>query len=268
MEILSTESLEKLRDECKNNPHLISQTLDELVKEFSLSLIPFSNKKFDLRNLQIPIGSRQETNKDLENCKTMLESLNNLTAAEATDERLWTTLCFSNYSEYSRARWPVENAKNVENHVQVHWFAKTNRNRMRDNSISRLWWMGHIARKVSSSDYETVLKTLFFNSDYRSSLLERNTSANSIKVLVCILEISQEAFIGNIEFNRAKFRNFMKYVDLIGKRTALPSLTHSELKDILTPIYYNAYKDNTIQKPVNENNKKIKKSRIFGRFKK
>ena len=49
MEILSTESLEKLRSECKNNPHLVTQSLDEIVHEFNLSLIPFNNKNFQLK---------------------------------------------------------------------------------------------------------------------------------------------------------------------------------------------------------------------------
>ena len=246
MEILSTESLEKLRSECKNNPNLVTQSLDEIVHEFNLSLIPFNNNNFQLCSLETPVGYKQETNKDLENCKIIFESLNDLTPAEATDERLWTTLCFGDYSEYSKSRWPLENAKSAENHVQLHWFAKSNRNRMRDNAISRLWWMGHIAHKVSGSDYESILKILFFNSDYRSSLLERNSSANSIKVVVCILEISQEAFKKKLEFNRLKFRNFMKLVDLIGKRTALPSLTQIELKEILTPLYYKAYKEDLL----------------------
>ena len=38
----------------------------------------------------------------------------------------------------------------------------------------------------------------------------------------------------------------MKLVDLIGKRTALPSLTQIELKEILTPLYYKAYKNDLL----------------------
>ena len=257
MEILSTESMEKLRSECKENPKLVTKNLDELKEEFNLSLIPFSNKTIQLYPLQLPDGYSQETNKDLENCKIILESLGNLSAAEATDERLWTTLCFGNYSKYSKARWPLERAKNSD-YVQNHWFARSSRNRMRDNAIARLWWMGHISQKVSISDHEAVLKTLFFNSDYRSNLLERNSSANSINVVDCILEISEEAFERNVEFNRLKFRNFMKSVDLIGKRTFLPSLNKAELKKILKPLYNEAYKKTVI--------KKSKSNGILGRF--
>ena len=241
MDVLTTESLEKLRFECRKNPNLIEQSLEDIVDEFNLSLIPLNDKEITLEQLAIPEGFTQETNKDLENCKILGDNLAILSAAEATDERVWATLCFGDYSEYAKARWPLAGASNPNNHVQNHWFARTNRNRMRDNAVARLWWMAHIAKRVQVSSYEEVLKTLFFNSDYRSSLLERNSSANAINVVVSILSISQKAFSSGIEFERAKFRAFMKNVDFIGKRTSLPSLSSEELEEILSPLYYEAY---------------------------
>ncbi len=242
MEILATESLEKLRLECKKDPKLIERSLDDLADEYGLSLISMGEKSFDLSDLILPEGYTQETNKDLENCKIISTSLSSLTAAEATDERVWATLSFGLYSSYVKLRWPVKRAPNQVNHVQEHWFARTARNRLRDNAIARLWWMAHIAQRVPDASYEEVLKTLFFNSDYRSSLLERNSSANAINVVICILNISQKAFSDGIEFERIKFREFMKSVDFIGKRTSLPSLSLKQLEELLTPHYYEAYK--------------------------
>lgn len=243
MQILSTESLEKLRSECSTDPQLILKPFDEVVDNFNLTLIPHKYGNKSLPTLQQPDGQTQDKNKDLENCKIIIGSLADLTAADATDERLWATLCFREYATYVRSRWSLDRAKNAKNHVQEHWFARTNRNRMRDNAIARLWWMAHIAKRVPNSSYEEVLKTLFFNSDYRSTLLERNSSANAINVLVGVLSISQKAFANNIEFNRDKFRDFMKQVDLLGKRTLLPSLSTDDLIQILSPIYDEAYRD-------------------------
>ena len=244
MELLTTESLEKLRSECKLQPELIFMSFEDLVDKYNLILIPLTDISFSLKDLQLPDGFTQEKNKDLENCKIIGESLKNLKPSQATDERLWATLCFDRYATYARARWPLDQASSLEkkeNRVQEHWFARTNRNRMRDNAVARLWWMAHIAQKVDSSSYDTVLSTLFFNSDYRSSLLERNSSANAINVLVSVLEISQEAFSSGIEYNRENFRNFMKQVDLVGKRTSLPSLSKEDLKVLLAPVYQEAY---------------------------
>ena len=241
MEVLSTESVEKLRAACQDNPLLINESFEDVFDDLNLTLVPLKLDSVDLTPLKSPAGISQDTNFDLENCKSIYDSLSTLTAAKATDERLWVTLCFRDYSEYVIKRWPLERAKTPSNHVQDHWFARTSRNRMRDNGISRLWWMAHIAKRVPGSTIDEVLATLFFNSDYRSSLLERNTSANAINVVVSILSISQRAFDSGTEFNREKFRNFMKKVDLIGKRTSLPSLGQDELEQLLSPVYAEAY---------------------------
>ena len=241
MQILSTESLEELRSACLDNPKIVEANFEETIEERNLILVPFNADLPDLPTLKEPEGTSQEANKDLENCKLLGDAFSGLTAALATDERLWTTLCFQNYSSYALKRWNLENARSDVNHVQNHWFAKTARNRMRDNAIGRLWWMAHIAKRVSSASFDEVLENLFFNSDYRSSLLERNSSANAINVVTSILSISQKAFGEGIEFKRENFRNFMKRVDFIGKRTSLPSLSLEELEKVLTPIYAEAY---------------------------
>ena len=241
MDVLSTESLEKLRSSCKDNPNLIELSFEELEDELNLSTVKFNAPIGECPMLLIPEGFAQEENQDLENCKLLADAFCNLSASLATDERLWATLCFRDCTVYSKARWPMSRAKTPINHVQEHWFARTSRNRMRDNAVSRLWWMSHIAQRVPNSSLDDVLATLFFNSDYRSSLLERNSSANAINVVVAILAISQSAFDSGIDFNREKFRTFMKKVDFIGKRTSLPSLTVEDLQDLLGPVYAEAY---------------------------
>ena len=107
---------------------------------------------------------------------------------------------------------------------------------MRDNAVARLWWMAHIAKRVQVSSYEEVLKTLFFNSDYRSSLLERNSSANAINVVVSILSISQKAFSSGIEFERAKFRAFMKTQILLAKELSSKPEFGGTRGDIVSPL--------------------------------
>lgn len=169
------------------------------------------------------------------------ESLSGLSVAEATDERLWVTLCFRDYSEYVKKRWPLRKDVTLARHVQTHWFVKGSRERMRDNAISRLWWMAHITEQVPEINADDVLRTLFFNNDYRKRLMESNSSTNSINVLGSILSISQKAFDKGIKYNREKFLTFMRRVDLISKRTSLPSLGSLDLNALLLPIYCEAY---------------------------
>lgn len=285
MEVLSTKSLVKLKKACKENPWLIEKSLKELINEFELNLISEpSYGSFKLNSLKISSDSEQSNKYELENCITIFESLKSLSPSQATDERLWATLCFGTYSEYTKSRWPIKTnrdefeqnnkdlafyrAENEEteknhpekktiveeikslkkkikppiNHVKTHWFAKSNRERYRDNSVARLWWMAHLAQKANKTEYKSVLRIILFNSDYRANLLERTTTASSAKLLACVTEISYEAFKNNKKYERSKFRNFMKTVDLVGKRTSLPSLSPDKLKEILTPLYDDAYK--------------------------
>ena len=112
---------------------------------------------------------------------------------------------------------------------------------MRDHAISRLWWMGYIARRVDSENPEAIYQSLFFNSDYRASILERNTSANAVNVVIAILKISHGYTKQGIAYNRDKFREFMKQVDFIGKRTSLPAMDEKQIIEVLEPEYKKQY---------------------------
>ena len=298
MDILTLSSLEVLRTACIKNPLLIEKNFKELIDELDLKLMKvlcYENLKID--TLKYNSDEKQNNKYDEENCITIFEGLNSLSRAQATDERLWVTLCFGQYSKYTKSRWPIKkfkeeidriekekgiyddlkkdldesykankidsegytkeekifkNAKKIletnlkkekqklRKHVKSHWFATSVRGRLRDNAISRLWWMAELANSADKTDYKTKLNQILFNSDYRANLLERTTTASSAKLLACITEISHED--SDIKFERSNFRNFMRTVDLVGKRTSLPSLSPGELKKILKPLYDDAYK--------------------------
>ena len=241
MKVLTASSLESLRLAIIKNPELVAENFSELENELNLRFVSF-NADIEIRGeLLLPEGITQEANRDRENCLAIKSIIMGLNPAQATDERLWTTLCFQTFPAYTNKRWPLSRAKTPKNHVNDHWFARTNRNRIRDNAISRLWWMAQIAERVPETSTEQVLEILFFNSDYRSSLLERNSSANSLNVLASIIKVSKEAFDNGNQYDREKFRSFMKQVDLVGKRTVLPSLDLDSLVELFRPMYKNAY---------------------------
>ena len=112
---------------------------------------------------------------------------------------------------------------------------------MRDNGVSRLWWMGYIASKVPDMNMNSVFDLLFANSDYRSSLLERTGSSNALSVLVAVLKISNEFFNQGIVYEREKFREFMRQVNFLGGRRNLAAMSHKDLIDLFRPLYRQAY---------------------------
>lgn len=241
--VLKTESIQKLKKSVLAKPSLLEMSFDDLCDELHLSLVTTNYKVNPEIALVLPKGATQELNGDAENCKLILQFLPDLTPAQATDERLWVTLCFSEFKNYANERWPFRSADEakLQSHISNHWFANGVRGRMRDNAISRLWWMGYMAKNIPEFSLEKVFDILFFNSDYRSSLLERNSTANAINVTTAILKITDEAYTSGIPFKRDSFRSFMSKVDTLGGRSNLASMDVASLVKVLKPIYTEAY---------------------------
>jgi len=241
--VLSSESVAKLRRSVTKNPGLIDESLEAIAGELSLTYVPTSYELDSTVELALPEGTSQDLNKDSENSTRMLKLLPNLTPANATDERLWATLSFGKFAHYLRERWPHRSSEEgkIGQHIQNHWFANGVRGRMRDNGVSRLWWMGYIAGKVPGLSTQEVYEILFSNSDYRSSLLERNSSTNSVVVLSSILKVTHAAFAKGIKYDRQSFRGFMKEINLLGGRKNLAGMQREKLIEVLTPIYMQCY---------------------------
>lgn len=241
--VLKTESVQKLKRSILANPDLLSKSYEDLCDELHLSEVTTNYKVNTQIALKLPKGVTQELNADSDNCKLILKILPELTPAQATDERLWVTLCFSEMKSYVVERWPFRASEDskLKNHISNHWFANGVRGRMRDNAISRLWWMGYMAKNIPSFSVDKVFDILFFNSDYRSSILERNSTANAVNVTTAILKITDEAYSSGVLYKRDNFRDFMSKVDTLGGRSNLASMNIETLVKVLKPIYNEAY---------------------------
>ena len=245
LRVLSAQSVRKLRYEVRSCNEkaldLVNTPIGQIVDRLSLQLVESNYNIQSHSNLRLPEGISQDRNKDTENCVRILDILPGLTPADATDERIWVTLSFGLFRDYSVARWPLGSRKSsteIFEHVLTHWFASGVRGRTRNNGIARLWWMGHISRTVPNLSIDEVLDILFNNSDYRSSLLERNSSANSASVLSTILQITKRE---GMPFERPAFRKFMKDVNLLGGRRNLAAMSQTHLIGLLTDTYKRSY---------------------------
>ena len=112
---------------------------------------------------------------------------------------------------------------------------------MRDHAVSRLWWYHRLCSRIEGRPVEETLKLLFFESDYRSSMLERNTTSAITEVVGTIIEITEEFKKKGIDYKRDNFRSFMKNLDLLAGRSRLAVLNKKQLKSKLTDLYLAAY---------------------------
>lgn len=237
LEILTSKSLFNLENIFIKNPEIINLSFSELVKKYNLSL----TTRYEFNDKISLINPEKKDLKDRENSKMILNILPNLSPAEATDERLWVTLSLNQFKKYTLIRWPVKKD------FKLHFFLKSGwRQRIRDNSISRLWWMGHLINRISDIDpklnVDDYIDILLENTDYRASLIERSSSANCTHVFLTILQITKEQENNGIYYHRPKFREFMKRVDFIEKRRFLPSYEIEDLKKVLTSHYVESYR--------------------------
>lgn len=247
MDLFTLESLDKLHAYLSDNPTDTRLLTDftMLSEELGIQYVPV-DYKIDVDSLDIDVPEDNNDDKltsDRGNLKSVFEAFSGLTPAQATDERLWATLSVRHYSEYTSARWPLpKEEKKISGHLRTHWLCKSGvRSRVRDNSISRLWWMGYLVYQLDGWHPDEVANILFNNSDYRANIVERHSSASSYNVIGAILSITDEAFKEGIAFKRENFRSFMRQVNFLAGRTNMAALNQEQLIVALRPIYRECY---------------------------
>ncbi len=163
---------------------------------------------------------------DVANAKLVFQSLQHLTPQQAADERVWLYLTHCPLWHYARARWPMPSdadgrIKQIRLHYQV---PNTNRGLVRDNAISRLWWMGFVADR-SQLGLDRTLQILLYRSDVRANLLERPSLAASEEIFNGVMQLLSESYDGDRRmFVRGEFRDRMKTLNRIGGRRMLNAL--------------------------------------------
>ena len=160
-------------------------------------------------------------------------ALKNLTPQQATDPRLWVYLTHFVFWDYARHRWPVDvEKKDAVNRIQSHYHLNDSvRSMVRDNAISRLWWMAHICSRFESRPLEDVLQALLFKEDVRKEIIERGTFPRSRPVFRVLMKFVLLSFDRNQELHqRDNFRRLCKELNRIGGVCVLDSLSESDLE--------------------------------------
>ena len=245
MNVLSRDSLVKIDAYLSgsSNEFSIIDDFDHAVEHLELEFVETSYSDVDFEALKLSLPGMDadidDKRSDALNCKIMFEAMSWLSPADATDERLWVTLCFTGGNNYLKQRWRDKlSASGVRNH----WTWKGAKAMYRDNGLSRLWWMGFVASKAIGWNIDDALNILFVNSDYRQNLVDRITIVGNEALLTAILAISKDAYDKKIEYKREPFRKFMEVVRFLMGRSNLGALPQSKLIEILQPIYLDSHK--------------------------
>lgn len=185
---------------------------------------------------QLTIGPQPHRD-DPGNAIAVYSALRKLTPHQASEERLWTYMTHTEGAEYVAARWlsdrPDDDAKAAQK-VRNHFFAQGNRALIRDNGVSRLWWLGFIAHQTDPDAPDRFLEILLHRQDVRSALLERPAVSTNQKVLRRIYDVMLEQWENDGElFQRDPFRRWMINLNRRGGVVLLDALSDKQLDALI-----------------------------------
>ena len=186
----------------------------------------------DLRD-RLTMSEARPYETDGTNAVVVYRAMAKLTPHQASIERVWTYLCHCECPEYVAQRWlgrRPEKEADAARKVRNHFFAVGNRALIRDNGLSRLWWLGKIAHDMDPEDPSRFLAILLHRQDVRSALIERPSVSMNQRVLTGIYRVMRESWEdGGGLFKREVFRSWMIALNRRGGVVLLDSLPADEL---------------------------------------
>lgn len=247
---LHSSAVRALSDNASENPeHYEGPNLVDWREECSL---PSGQWYIDSRENPLPSSDElqsclQDTDygpaSDAQDSLALHSVLQMITPQQAADHRLWVGLAHFELNGYVRNRWPPRKLKPIPDptkiknqqvsHVRTHWFVRGARGLVRDNGVSRLWWMGRILKQIAKEaelDPDEVGQTLLERTDVRAQLIERPATASNIRLAAEITKLirSDKQLI-----QRARFRRWMIALNQLGGIILLDALRLDELRRVV-----------------------------------
>ena len=185
----------------------------------------------------LAVAEGQPSDSDVDNALLVFGELSQLTPHQASIERMWVYLCHCECPNYVAARWLKEwpeDHKEAARKVRNHFFAGGTRALIRDNGVSRLWWLGKTADDIAPEDPREFLTILLYRQDVRSALIERPSISMNKRLLRGIYKVMKEHWHdGRTLFERKKFRSWMVALNRRGGVVLLDALPHDTLMSLL-----------------------------------
>ncbi|WP_340587298.1 DUF6339 family protein [Erythrobacter alti] len=225
---VSDKVVEQLADGVEANiDHYEHGTFDEHASEQGWGL-ELKNVSYDPSfATKLELDNSREA--EIKNSLLVHSAFQGMTAAIARQERVWVRLCHIDCLEYSRKRW-IRNdpAKDVANH----FFARTLDQCRDDNAIARLWWNGHIANQIDSSNPERVLKQILARANIRLQFFDRSNASFRLPIAKGIVRLLERE--GWLHEHDRSFEVFMLVMDKHAGGLLFESLQDAEIDALLS----------------------------------
>ena len=206
----------------------------------------FSNNELLDSQIEIDIeelNSKLDPISDSKSAIAIYSSFINLNPIDASDKRLWITLSHRDLWTYVQSRWPLkETPKSI---VDSRWFFNgSDRTAFTRNSISRLWWAGHLT--FSPWDQLESLNVFKSEDPYKYTKIMTNTSqlwfdvterewGSNLVFRICFLEAFDRILRDQQITNRTLLS---RKLSIILTASLVPDIVLASQKDPLSLLEY------------------------------
>lgn len=238
MRVLTTLSLDKLKVHLSAQPLDAAKDFEALVSECGLEFVELDVDMGADDGVQLVGSKNQPISEEISNVRILWNSIGRISSLIALDERFWVTLTLARHQKYFLSRWfdKPSNTDEAITRLDNHLFATSSRRFIRDQAVSRLWWAAKIAHDLPGIDPNVALETMFWNSDLLSQITTRPGTASSNELTSEILILMHERKLEKPDYERVRFRNFMKQVDITLGRNLVFSLPPNVLRERVAEI--------------------------------
>ena len=187
--------------------------------------------------IKLEIGGNKAGD-DYANAIKIYEALPGLTYSQASSPLIWTYLTHVPFFNYVQRRYPIERAGDSHIaraiYVQRHWFINPINwhNIIRNNAISRLWWMVALSIVHEEADKYLLTKELFSMQDYTAHLMTYPLG-RSIDIRHGLLKFVASNPNLFVKYKEAKIRFIMRSLNLEAGGKIVTFLTKAEIIDKL-----------------------------------
>jgi hypothetical protein len=177
---------------------------------------------------------------DIASSISLHRALSELTAAQATDERLWARLCHVEFWPYMRARWPIErfaaDSRRARQFLLSRYFVPQSQGRaLMRNGLARLWWAAHLTVDYERDNAYELTAVLLSKLDIAKNLLERSLGRSNVilKAFLEFLQLNADRLLVPGDASRKDIRRLSRYLNLIGGSCLLDALSSRQIIDLL-----------------------------------
>jgi hypothetical protein len=246
MRVLTKQSLVILRGIAAAEPKsLWEEPLDALVSEHKLETVEVQ-VEFQ-RGHDFIVGKPRDGQFDLRNALNLRKALPELTASQATDERIWATLALGEYKDYVMTRWAASGS--LTDAVRNKIFASGTRSLVREHSLARLWWRVHFASFVDPKHSKNPLEVIFSHEDIAGEIAGRAilTDPKVLSAYVGIIENGLVQLEEQPKSTRLSSKLFIqrtgKKLNMLAGRFMLGSVTPERLRALMEDAHVRVMAD-------------------------